>query len=61
MIFFIQASLVYFDLQNSNPMSIYVGRDQKTTAIRKKRIFRIVENIRYGGRGSQLFEYPFLN
>ena len=27
-------SQVYFDMQNSNPMSIFVGRDRKTSIIR---------------------------
>ena len=32
---------VYFDLQNSNLMSIFVGRDRKTSIIRKMRIFQL--------------------
>ena len=34
-------------MQNSNPISIFVGRDQKTSTIRKNRLFRIIENIEY--------------
>ena len=31
---FFLLKLVYFDMQNSNPMSIFVGRDRKTSIIR---------------------------
>ena len=30
---------VYFDVQNSNPISIFVGRDRKTSIIRKNKFF----------------------
>ena len=32
-------NVVYFDVQNLNPMSIFVGRDRKTSLIRKKKLF----------------------
>ena len=45
---FIRGSV--FDVQNLNPMSIFISSDLKTTIIRKKTFFRIIENIRYGSR-----------
>ena len=39
-------------MQNSNPMSIFVGHDLETSIIQKKLFSRIIENIRYGGRVS---------
>ena len=38
----------YFDVQNSNPISIFVDRDRKTLIILKNLFFRIIENIRCG-------------
>ena len=50
---FLYIYVMHFDLQNSYPMSIFVGIDRKNSIIRKKNIFfRISENIRYGGRVS---------
>ena len=40
----------YFNAQNPNPMSIFVGRDRKISIILKNIFFRIVENITSGGR-----------
>ena len=46
-LFFIQGRLLYWNLQNPNLMSFFVGRDWKTSIIRKN---RIIEIIRYCGR-----------
>ena len=43
---------VYFDVQNSNPMFIFICRDRKTPIIGKNRFCRVIENIRYGGKVS---------
>ena len=43
---------MFFDLQNSDLMPIFVGRVLKTSIIRKKTFFLIIENISYGCRVS---------
>ena len=48
-VFILFFKVVYFDMQNSNPMSIFIGHDRKTSIIQKTVFIRIIENIRYGG------------
>ena len=49
---FFSFKVVYHDLPNSNPMSIFIYLNRETSIIRKNLFFRIIENIRCAGRVS---------